>query len=618
MRPVNVDGALLRWWEVEPRGGEAAERATAEVRAVQLAAKGDSTAGPAAGARGVIRIELDRAVASPGFRAEVADGLVRIAAATPRDLMDGVAWLRERLGAFAPGPGREAVAAGTGTLTAGATTHRAAFSERGLVLGCDGLHEGWREWLPFASRNGLTTVFFHDTPPSRLDPADDERGREGRMFEMWERDGAQVRALAERLGMRLEFGGHHLSALVPREAFAEHPEWFRFDGEQRTDDFNVCVTNAGARAALQAGARRFFERFPGFDVYHLWPDDLRGGGWCACEGCAGLTPSDQALMATNLVAEVLRELVPGARVAYLAYHDTLTAPTMVAPAENVVALWAPRNRCYAHALDDGTCRRNVEHLMQLERLGRWFGGAGRVRVFEYYSDSILFKWMTPPHLAILPADMAAYRAAGVAGVYDLAVSPRPWAGPAWHAWWFARCAREGGGEASEGLDAFCRATFGQFAEGFAAAYRRLDAACRLLLDRGELEPLATGDVLDYGDSPVEALRELAGRAARALDEFAAAAQSLPIAVDGAALEAVEELAPTVAAGMHLAERVLAWRAALDGEREEARAHLGMADVHLRAVGDWYHAHAGPAWAAIGERMLRAARWQTDRIRAMAQ
>lgn len=613
---VSVEAASLCWWDVEVRGGEPAESAATELRAAQRVGRRSVGAGPASGEGGVIRVEIDGDAPTPGFLSVVDDGSVRLVAAGPRDLLDGVAWLCERFGVIVPGPGMAAAGTSTGVLGRGRVVHRPAFGERGLVLGCDGLHEGWRDWLRFASGNGLSTVFFHDTPPSRLNPSDDDRGRGGRMFEFWDREGEEVRALAARFGLRLEFGGHHLSALVPREAFAEHPEWFRFDGRARTGVFNLCVSSAGARAQLREGARRFFERFPGFDVYHLWPDDLRGGGWCACEGCAGLSPSDQALTATNVVAEVLREVAPGAEVTYLAYHDTLEAPTRVEPAGNVVALWAPRNRCYAHALDDGGCPRNVEHLASLERLASWFGGAERVRVFEYYSDGILFKWMTPPHLGILPRDMAAYVAAGVAGVYDLAVSPRPWVGPMWHAWWFARCAREGSGDTTDGLATFCEATFGRFGEGFVEVYRRLDAACRLLLDRGDLEPLADGDVLDYGDTPAAALGEIAERAGRALGEFAAAVRALPIALDGSAREAVDELAPTVAAGMHLAERVMGWRAALEGRREEALAHLGMAEVHLRALRDWHHAHAGPAWAGIGGWMLRGASRQMDRIRAM--
>jgi hypothetical protein len=615
MRGMNIDAATVRRWRVESEGGEPAVLAAAEFRTGQPAAgTGEPPASP--GERdGAIVFRLEREAGSPGFIVEAGPERLVIAGATLRDLLDGAAWLRRELGMLAPGPGREAAGPAEGRFPFGRRAFRGAFRERGLVLGCDGLHEQWREWFAFASRNGLNTVFLHDTPPSTWDRLLDVRV--GRLFDLWDREGPAIAAEARRLGLQLEFGGHHLSTLIPRAAFEEHPEWFPERGGERTEDFNLCVSNAGARQALQEGARRFFARFAGCDVYHLWADDLRWGGWCECDGCAELTPSDQALLATNLVAEVLAEVAPGARIAHLAYHDTITPPTQVEPRANVDALWAPRNRCYAHALDDETCRRNLRHSMELRGLIAWFGGPERVRAFEYYSDGILFKWMAPPHLGVLPRDAAAYRELGIGGLLDLAVSPRPWWGPNWHAWWFARCAWDGDGDAEEALATFCRANFGEHAAAFAEAYRRLETACLQLLERGNLEPMRLGDVLDYNDDPFEELRELAGRAGRALAEFAAAVQALPIAVDGAGLEAVEELAPTVAAGMHLAERVIGWDTVFQGDHAEAMAHVRMADVHLRALGDWYHAHGGPAWSTLAELMLRSARWHTNRVRAMA-
>ncbi len=612
MAPVAIDVRLVRTWSVTAEGGEAALAAAGELRSALLAA---GVRGEAAGS-GEVAFREEPGAGAGSFAVEAAPGRLVIAGRGRRELLDGVAWVLRKTGVLIPRPGA-ARAGGTSRepLSEGRYEVQPAFFERGIVLGCDGLHEAWRDWLPFASRNGLTSVFFHDTPPSRWEAG--RAGGAGRLFELWDREGAEVAVEARRLGLRLEFGGHHLSTLLPREAFEAHPEWFPLRDGVRQPRHNLCLSDGGARAALQAGAERFFARFPGFGVYHLWADDLRGGGWCQCAGCAAMTPSDQALAATNLAAEVLERLDPAAHIAHLAYHDSLEAPVRVRPRANVVALWAPRNRCYAHALGDRECARNREHLAGLERLAEWFGGPGRVRVFEYYSDGVLFKWMAPPLLEVVPGDLAAYARLGLGGVFDLAVSPRPWVGPVWHGWWFARCAWDGGGDAVHGLDEFTRGCFGDQAGEFAAMYRRLDAACRLLLERGALEPGARSDVLDYGESPREELRALAGRAREALGRFASAVQALPLAVgSGLAMEAVDELAPTAAAGMHLAERVLAWDAALDGRAEQAAAHLGMAELHLRALADWYHAHAQPAWETLGETMLRGARWQMDRVRAL--
>lgn len=622
---MELETRAVRTWRVEADPEATGFEVAAELRA-ELGGIGRELGGTSEGGAGEIRfLEVEGMAAGAGV-VEVTPGAILVMASDRAGFRCGAAWLRDRLGVLRIGPGWEAHDPAPGALPVGRFEVAPAFAVRGLVLGCDGLHDRWREWFGFAAANGLSTVFFHDTPPSRLDRPTgavrprtrEEAAADGRgwLFALWDAEGAEIRREAERLGLALEFGGHHLSSLLPRTLFSEHPEWFPERGGERRPTHNLCVSAPGALDALRQGAGEFFARFPGMTVYHLWADDLRAGGWCGCRGCAGHSPADQALIATNAVADVLAVVAPEARVAYLAYHDTLEAPARVTPRENVLALWAPRNRCYAHAIDEAACRRNAEHLGHLRTLIRQFG-AERVRVFEYYSDGILFAWMAPPHLEVLGRDAVAYRALGLGGIYDLAVSPRPWSGPTWHAWWFARCAGNGGGDAETELARFCRAAFGEAGLAFAAACRRVDRACRLLFERGELEPGGRFDVLDYGDEPRAALRAVAERARLALDEFAAAATELPLAAPGIGMAAIDELAPTVAAGMHLAERVIGWDLALDGRREEAAMHLRLAEVYLRSLRDWYHAHAGPAFGNLGEWMLRSARWHTDRAWALA-
>src|SRR2546427_720965 len=95
----------------------------------------------------------------------------------------------------------------------------------------------------------------------------------------------------------------------------------------------------------------------------LWGLDLFGGGWCACSGCATLTPSDQALRVAQAVAD--RRGAAG-RIFHLAYHDTLTPPRG-RPGPQVWAEFAPRERCYAHALHDAACATNAPYSDALAR-----------------------------------------------------------------------------------------------------------------------------------------------------------------------------------------------------------------------------------------------------------
>lgn len=65
---------------------------------------------------------------------------------------------------------------------------------------------------------------------------------------------------------------------------------------------------------------------------------------------------------------------------------------------------------------------------------------------------------------------------------------------------------------------------------------------------------------------------------------------------------------------HLAGRVQAWDAALAGRAEEANERLELAALYLRALKDWDHSHAGPAYQNLAAPMLSGMAWHTERIR----
>src|SRR5438094_375897 len=212
--------------------------------------------------------------------------------------------------------------------------------------------------------------------PPRAVPGRSLRGRRGHP------GGGGVCDRPARRGLALELGGHVLTELLPRSLFAAHPEYFPMTARgERSDLGNLCPSSR----ALTVVADRARTAFAGAADVHLWGLDAFGGGWCACDRCRALAPSDQALLVCNAVAEALGGDV---RVFHLAYHDTLVPPASVRPAPSVSAEFAPRERCYAHALDDPACTTNHPYREAFERHLERF--AGRVHVFEYYADAILF------------------------------------------------------------------------------------------------------------------------------------------------------------------------------------------------------------------------------------
>src|SRR5581483_4250557 len=215
-----------------------------------------------------------------------------------------------------------------------------------------------------------------------------------------------------RRGLDVEGGGHALVELLPRALFASHPEYFPVGADGRRSDFgNVCGSSDEALALVGTRARTARTEIADTRDLHLWGLDLFGGGWCACPGCARLSASDQLLRVCNAAARAAED---GTRVFHLAYHDTIRPPRTMRPDPRVSAEFAPRERCYAHTLDDPDCATNRPYRAALEEHLALFDG--RVDVFEYYGDAILFGGCAVPLPTVVGRDLEYYARAGVRGV----------------------------------------------------------------------------------------------------------------------------------------------------------------------------------------------------------
>lgn len=400
---------------------------------------------PIVGYAGGPRIALRCGVGGDGFaRAPDADGLL-LWGDGPRGLLYAVYDLLEALGCrwVAPGasgarlPRYERV-----EVPQASVAQQPALPGRCLIIGHDFFLDDAEAWIVWAARNRLNTIFIHTI---------DRRLALGAChLRRWRaRRGTLLPLLRER-GMLLELGGHGMRDLVPRRLFRSIPEAFRHNGTRRTPDHNCCPGSSAASHLLRVNGAAFFQAYPEAHVFHLWPDDILGGGWCRCPQCAHLSPADQALLATNALAEALEQTSPQARLAYLAYHDTTAPPNQIAPHPNVVLLYAPRSRSYAHGIGAAASDVNAPFWQHLRANLAWFGqpttadgprtGIPEQRVFEYYLDGILFKSAPPPLPTVLREDVRAYRDAGVHTVQALMTGDRPWLAAPVNAHLFARLA----------------------------------------------------------------------------------------------------------------------------------------------------------------------------------
>jgi len=466
---------------------------------------------PTPPADGAPHIALQYAAgAGDGFVRQVAEDGIRLIGRSPRGLLFGVYDLLEELGCrwYYPGAMGERIPRHlTVMLPAGIKDEVPRLAGRGLILGHELYLAEVADWIAWAARNRLNYVFFHPFPPPSWG------GQYEKAYQRVRREAAEALRLRS---MTLEYGGHLLSTLLPRWLFRRHREAFRFAGSRRTADYNLCPANPFAIATIRQQAARFFEAHPEVDVFHIWPDDIAGGGWCACPTCADLSASDQALLIINEIADVLHELRPDALISFLAYHDTRFAPKVVKPRRNVALLYAPRERCYAHTLNDRACSLNlVDYEPSLRQQVAWFADSGwpEHQVFEYYLDGILFKSMAPPLANLLPADLHVYADAGCQHVGTIITADRPWLTPPVNAFLFAQLAWHPRPQ-EELLEDFVANYYGGPVETLLAYQQQLEIAFHLLLDLSpeEVQPEESSqsalpkDVLDFMEAPLEARR----------------------------------------------------------------------------------------------------------------
>jgi hypothetical protein len=225
-------------------------------------------------------------------------------------------------------------------------------------------------------------------------------------------------ASANQRGLRLETGGHGLSSFLPRELYSSHPEIYRmpqpFDfSDRRVNDYNACPTDPQVKKILKENFSKLLRECRGAYAIHAWADDLPGGGWCFCPSCRGLSASDQSLLSMKHLAEAISESGIPTRLAVIAYHDTLFPAERITPAREQFLLFAPRERCYGHRLDDPSCLRNRHYFDALQASRRAYQNNDDAHTFEYYVDQVLFRGMHPFLPDVILGDMSAYEANGI-------------------------------------------------------------------------------------------------------------------------------------------------------------------------------------------------------------
>jgi len=437
-----------------------------------------------------IRIDLDNAVtsahASPlaleGDCFDISRGAesIVIRAGTERGLIHGASNLLEKLGAqFPPGvapsypridssqlaslePWRVTPAFRRRAFISDIMTWDYNFPDR---LDLHLRHD--REFIPWMARRGINAFSYirhaHDTR-LKID---------------------EVAPMLREHGIGVEYGGHVLQLLLPRDRFAEHPEYFPAgDDGVRAARGNLCVSNPDAIALVREGALAYVHDYPESELLHIWGADVWRGAWCRCGQCRELPPQLQYMKAVNAVAGALAADSNAPPIAYLAYHDTIDPHPGLKPLDNVWFEWAPRERCYSHAIDDPACETNPRHLESLKRYIEIFDGRGHI--FEYYADAILFGGLGFATPAVVASDLRAYHRLGIASISCLTFGAYSVMAYPVNLEAFVRGSQSVGFEPDATIVDTATGRHPQCATEMAAAYRAVERASKLCLDYADV------------------------------------------------------------------------------------------------------------------------------------
>ncbi len=440
---------------------------------------------------------------------------ISIRAGSARGLLHGATATLQKLGArFAPGVAPEYPRIDRSRLSAlDSFSLTPSFGRRGFVsdimtwnyrtperLAAHLRHD--REFIPWMGRRGINAFSY-------IRHAHDSQLRIG-----------EIVPLYKDYGIAAEYGGHVLQILLPREQFAASPSMFPADNHgQRFASGNLCVSNPQAVELVRSAALAYVSEFPENELLHIWGADVSHGAWCHCGDCRELPPQLQYMQVVNAIAESLAERKDGAPpVAYLAYHDTIEPHPDLRPQSNVWVEWAPRERCYSHAIDDPDCERNPALFDSLRRYIEIFDG--RAHVFEYYADSILFGGLSFATPATIARDLRAYKSLGIDSITCLTFGAFSTLAYPVNLETFVRCASDVNFDPELALEDAARGRHPACSQAMARAYRAVEHASRLVLDYGDVMHPRIGRC-----QSVRKITELK-EAARAFEEAEAAAQAI--------------------------------------------------------------------------------------------
>ncbi len=273
-----------------------------------------------------------------------------------------------------------------------------------LIVHTDEMSEKWVDRLV---ENGVSTIAIHPVGGVHADETLADL-----TVQLEKPEYRELFDYAAEKGLDIEYEMHAMRYLLPASEFEKHPEWFRVSADgKRVSDYNCCASCDEALDYIAESAASLAKKlYRSTNRYYFWLDDAKDA-FCHCPKCSKLSASDQQLKILNRMLLRLKQDNESAELAYLAYFDTLTPPSEIAPEKGIFLEYAPYERDF-HAPIQGNAQADT-----ILGLLDFFGTDG-ARVLDYWYDNSYYSGYKKPPKAFAPdkpvikADLEYYTSLG--------------------------------------------------------------------------------------------------------------------------------------------------------------------------------------------------------------
>lgn len=211
---------------------------------------------------------------------------------------------------------------------------------------------------------------------------------------------------------------HSFDALVPRELFATHPEYFPLIKGERKDGYvQRCLTNPDVLRIAIERVKQWIAEHPEATIISVSQNDTFNN--CQCPQCKAIddaegSPAGSLLTFVNAIAAAIEKDHPNVRIDTLAYQYTRQPPKTVRPRKNVIVRLCSIECCFAHPFDQCSAKENARLV---EDIKAWQPVAPLLYVWDYTTN--FAEYQQPfPNFAALQPNVQFFANHGVKGLFE--------------------------------------------------------------------------------------------------------------------------------------------------------------------------------------------------------